>query len=332
MNTLGRASLMAALAAGTLLLVNIQKRESRMALQIAMLAILPIDAFTQSPGIAPTLPSAALAPGIWQSSGKPPLALGEGRIMISPDAEQKLLYSQVAEMRADFIGKRLAEWYNLNLLDNLPKVNGAVTLRPADFSVLEGYLYYTRGGHCGSGLVDFLSVAWLSSPDDPVVWLQRKNYLPMITAGQKPVFAEDDETLQAITAKDFEPQNVVYLPGSEHSLVAVTNSTACNVTKSNFSMNHVEAEVQAQAPSLVVLSQSYYHLWQVSVDGKPASLLRANLAFQAVEVPAGEHHIEWAYRDPLLEIGALISLVSLAACVLIYLPKSGGKLPCPFTF
>ncbi len=317
MNTLVRAVLMAALLAVILLSSKIKDSPKRMVVQLIALAILPLDAFTHSPKIVPTLPSSVLAEGIWQLSGKPSLELGQGRIMVSPDAEQELLYSRVADVKTDFIGKRLAEWYNLNLLDGLPKVTGAITLRPAHFDILENYLYYTRGGHCGRGLVDFLSVAWLSSAANPTEWLARTNYLPLITCGQKPAFADDAQTLQAITANDFSPRGTVYLAEADRMLVSVTHPTPCTVGDVHFELNQVAADVNASQPSLVVLSQSYYHLWRAYVDEKPVPLLRANLAFQAVEVPAGEHHVQWIYRDPYFETGAVISMLSLAICALI---------------
>jgi hypothetical protein len=332
LNTLLRVILMAVLLAGTVWSFNIKERMARIAVQVIVLAILPLDALTHSPNIAPVLPSDVLAPGIWQATGRPPLPQGQGRIMVSPNAEQALLYSRVPDMKADFIGKRVAEWYNLNLLDGLPKVNGAVPLRPASFDVLERYLYYTAGGHCGRGLVDFLSVAWLTAPDNPTEWLVRTNYLPLITAGQKPVFANDDQTLQGIVANDFEPRTVVYLPESSRPMVTITNQTTCLVTNATFRLNDVEADVNASGPALVVLSQSYYHLWHAFVDRKPVPLLRANLAFQAVEVPAGQHHVQWVFSDPNLKIGAVISLLSLAICIVIFFRRQQDDLPERFDF
>jgi hypothetical protein len=314
-NALLRAILMIILLGGIFLLPKTQSASTRLALQLIVLAILPLDALTHSPNLAPTLPASALAPQIWQASGKPaPPTLGSGRIMVSPNAEQALLYSRVADMNSDFTGKRLAEWYNMNLLDGIPKVNGAVTLRPASFDMLESFLYYTPGGHCGSGLVDFLSAAWLSSPDNPTEWFARTNYCPLITAGQKPIFAEDNQTLAAITDENFNPREVVYLQPSLQSSVTVINRSTCIVTNTAFTLNKVEADVNASSPALVVISQSYYHLWRAFVDDKPAPILRANLAFQAVEVPAGAHHLKLVYCDPYLEIGAGISILSLAAC------------------
>jgi hypothetical protein len=328
-NTLWRAGLMLVLALGILWQAVLKKGGLRLAVQLAVLAVLPLDALTHSPNIAPTLPAASLAPGMWQASGKPPPPkLGEGRIMISPDAEARLYRSRVASMELDFTGKRLAEWYNLNLLDGIPKVTGAMTLRPAHFDLVEQYLYYTPGAQYGRGLLDFLSVAWFSAPENPVDWSPRTNFLPVITAGQRPVLAGDKQTLKAMTADDFDPRAVVYLPQAAQMFIRVSRPNDCAVTNAHFTCNRVTAEVTAAGPAMVVLSQTFYHLWHAYVDGKPVKLHRANLAFQAIEVPAGAHRIELVYRDDNLRLGAVISLLSLAVCGWVWFcskPLPGDK-------
>jgi hypothetical protein len=238
--------------------------------------------------------------------------------MISPSAEQQLVFSRVPDLAMDLTGRRLAEWYNLNLLDQVPKVNGAIPLHSAWFDRLEQHCYYTSGAQFGPGLLDFLSVGWYSAPENAVQWSARTNYLPVLTAGQAPVFGSDDQALTGITAANFDPRAVVYLPDSARSTVTVSNRTECQVKEVHFGAQRVEADVDATASSLVVLSQSFYHLWQARMDDQPTRLLRANLAFQALEVPAGRHHITLVYRDRNLAIGALISLCSTAACAWIW--------------
>jgi len=49
------------------------------------------------------------------------------------------------------------------------------------------------------------------------------------------------------------------------------------------------------------------------VDGQPADLLRANVAFRAIAVPAGRHHIEMRYRPVTLPWSLVITGVALAA-------------------
>jgi uncharacterized membrane protein YfhO len=74
----------------------------------------------------------------------------------------------------------------------------------------------------------------------------------------------------------------------------------------------VSVDVSASAPGLVVIAQAHYPRWKAFVDGQPAELLRANHAFQAVQVPAGDHRVDVIYRDKPFQIGAVLSLVSLA--------------------
>ena len=79
--------------------------------------------------------------------------------------------------------------------------------------------------------------------------------------------------------------------------------------------------MDAAEPSLVVLSQTFYHLWHAEVDGQPVPLLRANVAFQALQVPAGTHHVKLIYRDRNFAIGAVISLLSILICGVIWFRK-----------
>jgi len=162
-------------------------------------------------------------------------------------------------------------------------------------------------------------VQWMTSPANAVKWLARTNFLPVITAGQAPRFLAASATWPVLAAGDFDPRAEVYLPGSARTFVTVSNRTDCAVGNARFSNNQIEAEVAAREPSLVVLSQANYHLWRATVDGQPAKILTANLAFQALQVPAGTHRVKLVYRDPNLAIGAVISLLSLAVCGLIWL-------------
>ena len=66
-----------------------------------------------------------------------------------------------------------------------------------------------------------------------------------------------------------------------------------------------------------MLTDSYHDDWQVSVDGRPAPLLRANLIFRAVRLDPGSHRVIFRYRPTSLYGGALITLVTAAAIGLL---------------
>ncbi len=73
----------------------------------------------------------------------------------------------------------------------------------------------------------------------------------------------------------------------------------------------LQATVTAPADGLVVVLDPFYPGWTATVDGRPAPLLRADFAFQAVPVTAGRHEIRLTYRNRWVGIGAAVSLGSL---------------------
>jgi len=53
--------------------------------------------------------------------------------------------------------------------------------------------------------------------------------------------------------------------------------------------------------------------WKVTVDGRPAPLLRANVAFRGVLLPAGRHVVEQVYRPWTVVYGLAASAAALLA-------------------
>ena len=73
----------------------------------------------------------------------------------------------------------------------------------------------------------------------------------------------------------------------------------------------VEIEADMCRDGYVVLLDGYAPGWRTTVDGLPATLVKANLAFRAVRVPSGRHRIEMVYRPWSVLVGASVALISL---------------------
>jgi uncharacterized membrane protein YfhO len=85
----------------------------------------------------------------------------------------------------------------------------------------------------------------------------------------------------------------------------------------------VELRARLERPGLVILADAYYPGWQLSIDGHPAGILRANRLMRGAAVPAGEHTLVYTYRPDSVRIGALVS--AAGGIVLVALGWSGRR-------
>jgi hypothetical protein len=329
-NALERTCFLAAILAAAWFVSRRQFSRWSYGFSLAALALVIADAITLCPKLVPTVAARALYPGFWEAAQKSrPPNPGEARVFITPEADRLLLYRNIPNFEDDFTGKRLAQWSNLNLLDRVPKVNGAVTLRIREQDRLEQYLN-NPSNHVGDGLLDFLAARWKSSPTNPTEWVERPGALPVITAGQKPVFLLEEEMIPRLAADTFDPRTEVFLPETVRAQVTVTNTARCQVTNVVVGHRRITFDVFAEQPGLVVLAQTYFHPWQASVDGTPVPLWRANSAFQALEVVAGQHQVRLDYRDSRFALGAVLTALSSLACGILWWrsrPASTGCAP-----
>jgi hypothetical protein len=79
--------------------------------------------------------------------------------------------------------------------------------------------------------------------------------------------------------------------------------------------------VRSKTGGRFALAEQFFPGWQATVDGIAAPIERWRGTFQAVQVAAGEHRVEFRYRSRALVLGAWISL---AAILLIWVGFSLG--------
>jgi hypothetical protein len=126
---------------------------------------------------------------------------------------------------------------------------------------------------------------------------------------------DDLAAVAAMRSPDFVPGEEIILaegepyPNTGHRLTGHT-SGADEVRITRYEPERVELAVRADSEGYLLLGDTYYPGWEVTVDGQPARLLRANLMFRAVHLPPGEHTVLFRYAPNSLRIGAIISLIA----------------------
>jgi len=77
--------------------------------------------------------------------------------------------------------------------------------------------------------------------------------------------------------------------------------------------NRLELSAEAAVPSVLVLAENYYPGWQAQLDGRPVKTMRVNYNQRGVAVPPGKHTIVFSYQPRPVQLGIMISLLTLVA-------------------
>jgi hypothetical protein len=284
-----RAGFLIIILGGIIALRQIRRHPLENLARFALLLLLWLDALTAGPRPNPSVPRWVYEPDLAREALRlaPAPQVGDSRAMLNAEAEGNLPLAPMTNAANQVLYSRLATLWR--------------TSQPP------------------AGLVDFLAVSYINKPGKVTEWEFRPTHLPWVTAGQKPVFADPAGTLLGLTAPDFDPRRTVFLPPEARVLVTVSNASSTKVSIQQFSPHKVRLEVDAPEAALVVIAQAFYHNWRARVDDQPVPLLRANHAFQAVQVPAGRHYVTLVYEDHLFYDGALMSLLSAAILLGLWL-------------
>ncbi len=69
--------------------------------------------------------------------------------------------------------------------------------------------------------------------------------------------------------------------------------------------------------AILVLTQSYYPGWHATIDTKEVPIFPVNIKHIGIQVPAGNHSVEFRYRPDSFMYGALVSGVSLGVTIFL---------------
>lgn len=121
---------------------------------------------------------------------------------------------------------------------------------------------------------------------------------------------------------DTENESTDYSPSASFSEETLAQDSDFLAQSSAFSFETdkggFSASVSREEGTLVFFSVPFDEGWTATVNGEKAEIIKANVGFMAVEVPAGVSDIRFDYETPGLKMGIIISLSSLTLLI-IYL-------------
>jgi hypothetical protein len=151
---------------------------------------------------------------------------------------------------------------------------------------------------------------------DGAAWLYRNDTaLPRAYAATSVAQATARTAEDRVFSPAFDPHRAVVLEEAPSLGLRGGSGGVQPVAITSYTPNRVELAPKLPWPAVIVLADSYDPDWQVTVDGQPARLLRANAAFRGVVVPAGAHTVVFSYWPRMVLYGAFISAATLLGCL-----------------
>ena len=153
--------------------------------------------------------------------------------------------------------------------------------------------------------------------EDDVIYTEDGEILPdLITSGDElgPDYTESDFIETEPVVPD---EYVMSLSMSEDELykdalhLAASSAVSFEITEKGFN-----AVVEREQENLVFFSVPYDKGWKATVNGQEAEIVKANIGFMAVKVPAGVSEISFSYTTPYLYSGLFISAVCIIVLVI----------------
>lgn len=139
---------------------------------------------------------------------------------------------------------------------------------------------------------------------------------------------QDNPMDEILALKTSDIKNVALIDKSWESKVnnkdldVITDSTASIVLEKSLNPGHLLYKSSNSQAQLAVFSEIFYKTWHAYIDGKEVPIVRVNYILRGIEVPAGEHSIEFKCVDDVYNSAAMVSKTSSLIVIIIVLALS----------
>jgi len=126
------------------------------------------------------------------------------------------------------------------------------------------------------------------------------------------VVQQPEDALERIQRDGFDPRQLVVLEGPGFPKEQGSGLESGDVISTSSSDNAVRLQLRVSSYGFLLLNELSYPGWNAYLDGQRTRVWRANYLFRAIEVPPGEHEVEFRFEPDSLKLGLALSLPTLA--------------------
>lgn len=132
------------------------------------------------------------------------------------------------------------------------------------------------------------------------------------------VVTSNEEEMEAINA--FDPSKEAFIHEEFKPLLnegRLSRPENASIELTSYRPDHLVYEYSAPRDALAVFSEIWYDKgWKAFVDGEELPILRANYVLRALQLPGGNHQVEFKFEPKSYHLGETISLIGSIVLVL----------------
>ena len=158
---------------------------------------------------------------------------------------------------------------------------------------------------------------------------------PKIRLVDQVLYAQNERDAKALVVAHDIYQTPIIMT-DKHLEAKVVPAAPYQVKVRQFTANRLKLDInnESSTPRWLVYADAFNEHWRVTVDNEEQPLFAANIAFKAVEIPAGYHHVQFMFSRPHVTIGFMLfgGMMSLMAFGLLVMMVWGGIEPDKMTY
>ena len=212
------------------------------------------------------------------------------------------------------------------------------------------YFHRSVGGYHGAKLARYQDLIdrYLTTPHPAILDMLNTRYLIVPDANGTPqaqrrnteygaawlvdkvVYADSpQQEIELLSTVDLRSTAVVAAKDRSYIETPTAQSDSATIRLVAYRPNYLKYEYAATEPSIALFSEIFYDKgWIAYIDGKEARYFRADYVLRAMQLPAGEHVVEWKFRAPnwrmaetITAVASLLVLLGAVAAVIYCIRK-----------